>query len=199
MKERILNATMNCIKTNKPELTKEELDIIQYGLEGLYLTITKIIIILFLSYIFDIFKETILIILSYNIIRLFAFGLHAKNSLDCLITSIILFIGGPLLAKHINIELPIKIIILIINLLFIIKYAPADTEKRPLINIKKRKKFKILSILVSIIISILIIIIKNKYLSNLFLFGYAEATIMILPITYKIFGLTYNNYKNYVK
>ena len=196
LKEKILNTQINIIK-NKKNLNDEELEIIKYGLESLYLTITKIVIILILSSILNIFKETILIILFYNSIRLFAFGLHAKNSIECLITSITLFIGGPYLAIHININIIIKIILLIINLILIIIYAPADTEKRPLINPNKRKKFKKLSILTSLILSIFTIYNHNNYISNLMLVGYTEATIMILPITYKLFKLPYNNYKNY--
>ena len=45
---------MNNIKKNQPEKNEEELEIIEYGLEALYLTFTKIIIILLLSIVLDI-------------------------------------------------------------------------------------------------------------------------------------------------
>lgn len=188
---------MNNIKKNQPEKNEEELEIIEYGLEALYLTFTKIIIILLLSIILDIFKETILMILFYNVIRLFAFGLHAKNSANCFIMSAILFIGGTYLAIYIDIPIILKIILSITCIVLIIIYAPADTEKRPLINVKKRKRFKILSTITSLIITFLIIYFNDKYISNFMLIGMIESTIMILPITYKLYGLPYNNYKNY--
>ena len=50
---------MSSIKKNKPDLNDEQLEIIEYGLEGLYLTTIKIIIIILLSIILNIFKETI--------------------------------------------------------------------------------------------------------------------------------------------
>ena len=76
-------------------------------------------------------------------------------------------------------------------------YAPADTYKRPLINTKKRKRWKLLSFTLGIIYTILIIVLKDYFIVNYLLLGMIEAVIMILPITYKTFNLPYNNYKNY--
>ena len=197
MKKKILTNFMNYIKNKKKDLNSEQLEIIEYGLESIYLTITKIIIILLLAKILNIFKETILMIVFYNIIRLFSFGLHAKNSTACLITSLMLFIGGTYLSIYLNISLIIKEILSILCLILIIIYAPADTEKRPLINKKKRKRFKILSILTTIIIIFFITYLNNNVLTNFMVIGLIEATIMILPITYKLYKLPYNNYKNY--
>lgn len=197
MKKKILNNCIKNIKKNKPELNEEQIEIIEYGLESIYLTITKIVVIVLLSIVLNIFKETILMILFYNIIRLFAFGLHTKNSTACLFTSISLFIFGAFLAIYLKISIITKIILSVISLILIIIYAPADTEKRPLINEKKRKKFKILSIITSTIMTLLIIFLKDNYITNFMFVGFIEATIMILPITYKLYGVSYNNYKNY--
>lgn len=197
MKKKLLNNIITNIKKNNKNIKEDELEVIEYGLESIYLTITKIIVILLLSIVLNIFKETLLTLLFYNIIRIFAFGLHGKNSTQCLITSIILFIGGAYLSIYLNISLTIKIIICLISIILISIYAPADTEKRPLINKKKRIKFKILSIIVSIIMTIAIIVLKEKYISNFILIGLVEEVIMILPLTYKIYKLPYNNYKTF--
>ncbi len=198
MKRKILKALMSNIKKNKPDLNEEQLEIIEYGLEGLYLTIIKIIIILLLAIVLDILKETVLMIIFYNVTRFFTFGLHAKTSTACLITSLLLFIGGTYLATYLQIPLIVKIILSVICLILICIYAPADTEKRPLINPKKRKRFKIQSIIISIIIGVLIIYLNDSYISNFMVIGQLEAVIMILPITYKAFDLPYNNYKSYI-
>lgn len=192
-----MNTIINNIKKNQPDIDDEQLEVIEYGLESIYLTFTKIIIIILLSIILNIFKETLLMLLFYNIVRFSSFGLHAKNSTACLITSLLLFIGGTYLAIYLKIKLVIKIILAIICIILMIIYAPADTEKRPLINKKKRIKFKILSIITSIILTFLIIYLNDNYLSNFILIGFIEATIMILPVTYKLYGLPYNNYKTY--
>ena len=197
MKKQFLNFCEKTIIKNNKNINEEELEIINYGLESIYLTLVKIVIIIFLSLLLGIFKEVILMIVSYNIIRFFAFGLHAPNSTSCLITSIILFIGGAYVSVYLDISIYIKIIISFISILLISIYAPADTEKRPLINRKKRMKYKYISIVVSIFMSFFLIKFHDSYLSNFLLIGLREEVIMILPITYKLYKLPYNNYKTY--
>lgn len=197
MKRKLLNYCMNSVKKKYPEYDQDKLEVIEYGLEGLYLTFTKIMLIVCLSLVLGIFKKTLLLILFYNIIRFSVFGLHAKKSSHCLAISLSLFIGVVYICDYINFPLIIKSIISIMCIFLIFKYAPADTEKRPLINKKKRKKYKIMSILSSMIFSILIVIFNECRISNYLLFGMLEATIMILPISYKILDLPYDNYKRY--
>lgn len=196
MKKKFLNSSINLIKKNK-QYTQDELDIISYGLESIYLVITKAIIIFAIAIVLNISKEVLLVLIFYNIIRTQAFGIHASKSIYCLISSIILFIGGGLLCKYINIPYEITMIISIICNIFILLYAPADTHKRPLINEKKRIAFKYKSILLGFLYIISIFILRNNELIDYILIGMVEATLMILPLTYKIFKLPYNNYKNY--
>ena len=49
MKKVVMNHCMNFVRKYNPDKTESEFEIIQYGLEGLYLTISKLVIILFLS------------------------------------------------------------------------------------------------------------------------------------------------------
>ena len=197
MKKKFVDYCMSIIQSYKKDLSSRDIDKYRYGLEGLYLTITKIIVIIIISLILGIFKETILLILIFNGIRFFAFGVHAKRSIDCLISSTLFFIGFPLLSIHLTIPIIVKYILFIPIVLLIGIFSPADTKKRPLISIKKRKIYKICSIIVSFIYMNLSIIIKDNTLSNCFIFALIIQIIVILPITYKIFGVEYNNYKNY--
>lgn len=196
MKEKFLNSSINLIKKNN-NYTEDELEIISYGLEGLYLTITKMIIIIILGLILGILKEIFLLLIFYNIIRTQAFGLHATKSIYCLTSSIIFFIGGAYLCKYLVLKNWLIITISIICNILLILYAPADTHKKPLINKRKRNRFKILSSILGIIYTILIIIFINFPIANYLLLGMIEAVLMILPISYKIFNLPYNNYKTY--
>lgn len=197
MKKAFINWCMSIIINYNEDLSKKELDKMRYGLEGLYLTITKLIIIFIISIILGIFKEVILLILIFNGIRLTAFGVHAKRSIDCLISSSLFFLIFPILCIKLTIPLLIKKILFIPLVLLIGIYAPADTEKRPLKNKKKRKIYKICSIIISIIYMSLSLIVKDNTLSNCFIFALIIQIIVVLPITYKIFGVSYNNYKKY--
>lgn len=187
---------MNIIKRNK-NYSQDELDIIAYGLEGVYLTITKAIIIFGIAIYLNIFKEVIFLLISYNIIRSQAFGLHASKSIYCLISSLLIFIGGAYLCNLLILPLWAMIIISGICNVCLFLYSPADTYKRPIVNVKKRKRFKLLSSFLGIIYTILIIIFHDNVIANYLLVGMLASVLMILPITYKVFNLPYNNYKNY--
>ena len=197
MKKLIINKCMELVTTYNKDLSQRDIDKIKYGLEGLYLTITKLIFIIIISIILGIWKETLLLILIFNGIRLTAFGVHAKRSIDCLISSTLFFILFPILCIKLTIPLIVKIILVIPLTVLIGIFAPADTEKRPLINKKKRKIYKMLSIMISIIYMTIAIVIKDNTLSNCFIFAIVIQIIIMLPITYKIFGVSYNNYKTY--
>lgn len=197
MKKLIINKCMELVTTYNKDLSQRDIDKIKYGLEGLYLTITKLIFIIIVSIILGIWKETLLLILIFNGIRLTAFGVHAKRSIDCLISSTLFFILFPIICIKLTIPLIVKIILFIPLTVLIGIFAPADTEKRPIINKKKRKIYKILSIIISIIYMTIAIVIKDNTLSNCFIFAIVIQIIIMLPITYKIFGVSYNNYKNY--
>ena len=196
MKNKFLNSSMELIKKNK-KYTQDEIDMITYGLEGIYLTITKMIVIFGVALILNIFKEMIFLLISYNIIRSQAFGIHAKKSSHCLIFSMIMFIGGSIISKYAVLPLWLSIISSILCCICLFLYAPADTYKRPIVNKKKRMRFKILSFILGLIYTILIIIFNDCVISNYLLFGMILSVIIILPITYKMFNLPYNNYKNY--
>ena len=197
MKKIFINSCMSIITDYNKNLSIKEIDTMRYGLEGLYLTITKLIIIFIISLILGIFKEVLLLILIFNGIRLTSFGVHAKRSIDCLISSILFFLIFPILCIKLTIPLLIKQILFIPLVLLIGIFAPADTEKRPLKNKNKRTIYKILSIIISIIYMTLSLVIKDNTLSNCFIFALIIQIIVMLPITYKIFGVSYNNYKKY--
>ena len=196
IKNFVVNRSMNLINDlNKYD--KMQLEEIKYGIESIYLTLSKIIVILIISSILGLFKEAIIFLLIFNILRIFAFGLHASKSIWCWISSSISFIGIPYICKTFIFPNLIYIILPIICLVCFILYAPADTVKRPLINSRKRKLYKLLSIISCVIYFGLIIITTNFLIKNLLLFALILESILILPLTYKIFKLPYKNYLNY--
>ena len=65
-----------------------------------------------------------------------------------------------MLMRIIDVPLYLVLTISVICLLLIIKYAPADTEKRPIVSPKRRKKFKILCSLTAVVYIMLIIFVN---------------------------------------
>lgn len=196
MKDLLINSTINNI-TKYYNYDDETLAEIRYGLASLYLTITKTIVIFGISYFMGYIKPLLILMALYSILRLFGFGVHAKKSWHCWIASLITFLLVPYLCTTLIIEYNIKICLSIICVILIGIFAPADTEKRPLINRKRRIIYKILTILLTTLYIILFTFIKDNLINNCIFFAIILETIVILPITYKLFGLKYNNYKNY--
>lgn len=198
MKDFFIKKSMNYIKknTNYNEIKLKE---IKYGLEGLYLTFSKFIIISSIAILLNQFKEMLIFLLTFNLIRFFAFGLHATKTWICLITSIIIFIGIPYICNFIIIKNIFKFIICISSVFLIFKNAPADTHKKPIVSKRIRKAYKLLSTTIAIILSFICICTKNNFLSNCLIFSLILENILISPITYKIFKLPYNNYIKFLK
>lgn len=199
MKKYILDSCINYIKKYYPDYDDDKLAEIRYGLEGIYLTITKAIIIFVIALILGIFKEMIIILLLYNVLRAFGYGLHATKSWICLVASLLMFILTPWLAIHLIIPVYLKIILLALCIFSFYLYAPADTKKHPLIKRKKRTFCKCIVVIVACIYSIICLYTNNNFFSNALLFSMLIETILILPIIYKIFKLPYNNYKLYLQ
>ncbi len=195
MKQAVLTKSLNFI-TKYKNYSEEDINKLKYGLEGIYLTITKMIIIVLLSIIFGIFREVIILLFLFNIIRYFGFGVHARKSSECLISSILLFIVFPFVFLKWSISKDILFYLSIISLITFIPFAPADTIKRVFKNKKKRYIRKILTILVGIIYLIISLMTKGKIMSKLLQLSIIIQAIVINPLTYKILKQSYNNYRN---
>ena len=186
MKKFIIGKCMNLIR-KETDYDEEKLAEIEYGLVSIYLTFSKLIVITILALILGIFKEMIVFLLMYNIIRMPSFGIHATKSWICLLVSTIGFIGIPLLCIYVRIPLIIKLIGGIICVVLMFKNSPADTKKRPIVNPKRRLVYKILSGVIAIIYVVLSLVIKDSFISNSLILGLMLQNIVISPLTYKVF------------
>lgn len=191
MKNKIINFFILKIKdTNHCNPVK--LEKIKYGLESLYLTITKLFIIILIAYFLNILYELIMFLIFYNTIRSVSFGLHAKESWICLLSSIIIFIGSSLVCKYIVFSLPLKYIIITLSFYLFWKYAPADTKKRPIVHKRRRAFLKFSSLLIVVSYAILSMILKDSFICSCLLVSLLTQGFLISPLGYKLFGLDYN-------
>ena len=197
MRKVIINKCMNLIKNNSPELDQVKLDEVEYGLISIYILITKLIVIFILASVIGIFKEVLIFSIIYSIIRTPSFGIHASKSWICLIVSSILFLGIPYICLTTNMSLELKFLLGSIGTIFIFKNSPADTHKRPIVNPTRRKVYKGISTLIAISFTLIAIFINNEFVSNCLILALITQCVVISPLTYKLFKMPYNNYKNY--
>ncbi len=197
MKELFVGKSMSLIKKQYPEYSDEKLAEIRYGLASIYITVSKTIIICLIAFFLGILKELIIFTICHSLLRMTSFGLHATKSWICLVSSALIFLGLTFLSTVITLPLFIKIIVGLIGILLILKNSPADTAKKPIINPKRRLVYKILSTITATIFVILSIFITNNFLANCFLFTLVIQCFFTSKTIYKIFGLSYDNYKSY--
>ena len=197
MKEVFINNSMNLIHKYYPDYSKERLAELKYGLLGLYLMITKSIIIFGIALYLGIFKELLIFTIIYNILRAPSFGIHASKSWICLVSSATIFITSTYLSSNIVIPINIKIIFGIIGIILIHKNSPADTAKRPIVSPKRRRIYKLISTVIAISFVTMSLLIENNFFANAFILSLLIQCVFTAPTTYKICGEPYDNYKSY--
>lgn len=198
MKKYFLKYSLKIVSEYYPDYSDDKLDEIRYGLEATYLSLTKTFVILMVCFILGIIKEALILLLLFNLLRLTGFGIHATKSWACWVSSSIAFIGGPFLCKILVIPSYVLGIISGFCLFCFFLYAPADTKKRPLIYPKRRLIYKIITLLIGIVYTIAIFIVDSYFIQNVLVCAMLIESILIHPLTYKVFNLSYNNYKTYV-
>ena len=181
-----------------PDYDNDKLDEIRYGLEATYLSITKLVVILGISLLLGIFKESVILLVLFNFLRLTGFGLHATKSWMCWVSSSITFLLVPFFCKSLVLPNYILVAISVVCLINFLLYAPADTVKRPLIHKKRRLLYKVGTVLIASLYIVLIFITKDTFLQNSLASAMLIEGALINPYIYKLFNLPYNNYKNYV-
>lgn len=198
MKKIFLNECLSLVRNSYPNYDEDKLDEIRYGLEALYLTITKLVVIISISIFLGILKETVLLCIFFNILRTSGFGLHASKSWMCWLSSIIIFLGLPYLCSIIAIPKFVLLVTSIICEVNLLLFAPADTEKRPLTNKKRRIIWKVITATSGLIFICFIYFLENTLIQNTLLCAMLIECALINPIIYKVFKLPYNNYKTYI-
>lgn len=194
MKQLFLENSMNfiCKYQSISDYDKKK---VKYGLEGLYLTITKMVLLTILALLLNMFKEFILVVVFFNVIRYTGFGFHAEKSYQCLLFSTFNFIAIPFLLLHIQLSNFFVYIICAICIFHYLLFAPADTKKRPLSNKRKRIIRKIVTVTIGFIYTLMIILLNNTYWTSIILSAMIIQAIIISPIIYWLFNQPYNNYK----
>lgn len=141
------------VSYNSLEKNKE---IYAYGLQIIINTTASLGIVLLLGFILGEFLNTVVFLVCYCAIRIFAGGLHANTNNRCMIIFISGYIFICFLLKNVLFVLNGGVVCLLIAInLCVVCLAPVEAPNNP-ISVAKRKKMKIRSIIISFIITILV-------------------------------------------
>lgn len=193
--EKLSNLFMEFVKKNLDK-TEDELEILHYGTQVILISVYKLIILFVTSYFLKVFTYTLIAFIVFGILRSFANGVHADSSIKCIFLNYIVFLGNVYLSLHFTLNRTLIITLLLISLILIIKYAPADTSERPLVSKKLRKSLKLKSIVIVLISYSVILLLSNSVYKNIIIYSILEESFLITPFAYFIFRKSYNNYEN---
>ncbi len=195
MIDKFCNFLTSKIKENVENIDEEKELIINFGVKLIFGELPKIIILFIIGFILGIGWYTLILFFLLAPYRSFTGGFHLKTHLGCMITTSILYLIPIILAKFISIPqifLYISAILVgILSTILITKYAPADTENIPILSIKERKSKKIKAYIALAILLAISILIPDKIISWMLIYGIFLQNLTILPISYK---LTKNKY-----
>lgn len=183
----------------KLNYTEEQADILRYGFEVIIGVVLKIFILLSLAYLLNLFPHVLVVLLTSGIYRLLSGGVHCTTYSRCLIFGLIMFLSMGKIAQELPlVELPMLIIIWIFvaitAFLVSLKWAPAETENKPLSDSEKLN-FKKLTLMWNIIWFVLagtcILIFPLKLIETL-LYASMLAHIIqahsLTPLGYRVVG-----------
>lgn len=181
--------TATYIVKNDPSADYE---ILIYGYDVLYQEIGVTILTLALSLPFGLFFHVALSLTLYNILRLYAGGIHANHRGVCVITSILIMFGPAVLFGKFGLHLSFAALhaLYIFDLVLLLLYAPADTEVKPIQDAPTRKRLKLIAIAWLTVFYIVSLRLQGRFPD----YSAVLATIPFLvccfihPLAYRLYG-----------
>ncbi len=169
-----------------------------FGFQVAIGSIVKTALLVAVSTILGVLVPTLIVSISFALLRKVAGGYHMDTYGKCLLVSIGFFVAAALIAKHTNRYWSITWLVILITLTFTIglyilkKYAPKDTPNRLITDPKEKNKFKVLSIVYIcvwlIVVTVLTVQGLNMY-TLLLCFGVLQEIFAITPTGHKFFDL----------
>lgn len=179
------------IKQKMPEIDEEKEMVITFGVRILFGEMPKILLLIIIGFLLNVGWYILLMFLLLAPYRSFTGGFHLKTHLGCMLTTTILYLSPILIAKYLPIDQNyilyfLTFIIGVMSIIFIIKYAPADTENIPILSKKERKTKRIKAYIFLPILLAIIVFSPDKIISYMLLYGIFLQNLTIMPIAYKL-------------
>jgi accessory gene regulator B len=136
-----------------------------YVIEAFTINLLNITVLLLLGYLFDVLPEVITVMVIMSLLRFTAGGAHSNSPWRCALVSAVVFLSLALIAPHLSSVSGIYLDMLGVlavstSLITVICFAPVDSISAPIISAHRRKKLKVLSLLVVLLITVSIIILR---------------------------------------
>lgn len=181
----------NKIRRKMPEIDDGQAEIIMYGIQLIIGEVPKFFILIAVALILGVWWQTLLAFFLLLPYKVASGGFHLKTHLGCILGTNIIYCGNAYISTIYNfpsqtIKYIAIAIIWLLGMILVSIYAPADTENVPIISKKERKMKRILSYVFLSINMIAAVLIPNRIISNILIFGTIIQTFSITRIAYII-------------
>ncbi len=190
MLDKICTFLTNKIKKEMPDVDDERAEIINYGLQNILGEIPKVFLVFIIAYICGIFKWTLFTFVALFVYKGASGGVHLKTHLGCILLTTGFYCFIPVVSQYFELEGIIKYMVIlfvwVFGMVMISIYAPADTEAVPILDLKVKKKKKIVSYISFSIGLLVALFINNQMITNILILGNFIQTLTITKIVYKL-------------
>ena len=125
MRRKIVTLILRKIGEECPEYTEEQIAVVKYGLESIYILVTKMTVLTLAALVMGVVKEYLIFLFFFGIIRSTAFGLHANKSWECYVSSFLLLVLPPWICLQFKMNVWIQLVLGTFAVGYIYKYAPS--------------------------------------------------------------------------
>lgn len=174
--------------SNKPGLTNEQVETMKYGFECILSETSKLLIYFIIFRLLSLTDHFLAAFTCFCIIRLFAGGYHANTYLQCLFVSFAILTAAIVIGSLFGLSTIVRAILIIADLTLIWIFSPVDHPNKPIIDEKRRRNLKYLSVIIFIILVSLTFFLKS---------GLASTAVM--AITMEAISLPLGKLVNYKK
>ena len=191
MIDKICIYLMKILKQKNPNISEEELEVANFGLQLIVGEVPKIIILIGIAFLLGIGPLTLLAFILILPYKTYSGGFHLKTHIGCIIGTTLFYCGNVFISKNLVLEpIWIKYVLIFVTWIFGMmmckKYAPADTENVPIISKTERNKKRKLSYITLTISLIIAVFIPYNTISNIIIIGMIMQSISISRFAYNI-------------
>lgn len=184
--------------TEALNLNDDQRDNVRYGLEVFISTMFSFLTTLILSWLFNIWVNTLIILIVFALVKTTAGGAHNKSMLNCAIFSGLMFTILALfmssyyifLVSHLNL-----VLLGTMSCTFMIYYfwSPAQVPEKPISKVyaQKLRKTSFITLILIFIALIALILVKPKYFDFIVIgscLGLLWQSITITPLGFRLFA-----------
>ena len=170
---------------SKDETANQE--VLTYGFSLILMAIATYSTVILSALLLGVFREILIAIGTFILMRTAIGGVHAKHRAVCLITYSTVLYLSIYLSGILRLDLYATAALYLFNIIILILYAPGDTVEQPMVKNRMLRKISGL-FLVTILFALSIFVRDMRIETNIILFVSTLTSILLHPFTYRIYG-----------